>query len=375
MSLWIGVMSGTSLDGIDVAIVDFVGDDERPQSWDLVSFRTETYTLRVRSEIRQAIAAASAQSLCDLDFDLGARIGEAVQGSLSAAGIPRETVRAIGSHGQTLWHRPPEGGGLGATLQLGQPAVIAEIAKIPVVADFRVRDVAAGGHGAPLVPYADALLLRGAEAIAIQNIGGMANVTVLPPLGGEAVPLAFDTGPGGALVDAVIERFTGGAETFDRDGALAASGRVDEDALAEWLDDPYFDLPPPKSTGREYFSETRLFDWLARHPELAPEDVAATMTELTAVTIARGHQWIEVPPAACYLCGGGARNGALVRRLEALLSPVPVHDLSDLGVNPDAREAIAFALLARQHVLGFPANAPWATGAKGPRILGARTPV
>ncbi len=375
LSLWVGVMSGTSLDGIDVAIVEFAGDEERPDAWELVSFRTEPYTTSVRSKIREAIATGSAEALCDLDFDLGSRIGESINGALSVAGISPQKVQAIGSHGQTLWHRPPAGDRLGATLQLGQPAVIAEIAAIPVVADFRVRDMAAGGEGAPLVPYADALLLRGTDALAIQNIGGMANVTVLPSLDDDAVPLAFDTGPGVALVDTFVERLTGGAETFDRDGALAASGNVDEDALSEWLSDPYFEVPPPKSTGREYFSELRLSKWLSRHAELSPQDVAATLTELTAVTIARGHGWIETTVGAYYLCGGGARNRALVGRLEALLSPLPVRNISELGVDPDAREAIAFALLARQHVLGFPVNATWATGAKGPRILGARTPV
>ncbi len=375
MSLWVGVMSGTSLDGIDVAIVDFAGEGERPTTWELVAFGTETYELDVRDQIRRAIAAGTAEALCDLDFDLGARIGNAVRRALSDADISSEQIRAIGSHGQTLWHRPPSGGRLGATLQLGQPAVIAEIAEIPVVADFRVRDVAAGGEGAPLVPYADALLLRGAEALAIQNIGGMANVTVLPALDDDADPLAFDTGPGVALLDAAIEHFTGGSETFDRDGELAASGQIDQAALSEWLEDPYFRAPPPKSTGREYFTEARLFDWIGRHAELSPQDVAATLTELTAASIAGGYQWIETPVSACYLCGGGARNRALVARLETHLSPMPVRDLSALGADPDAREAVAFALLARQHVLGFPANAPWATGAKGPRILGAGTPV
>lgn len=375
MSLWVGVMSGTSLDGIDVAIVDFAGEGERPTAWELVAFGTETYERDVRDQIRRSIAAGTAEALCDLDFDLGARIGNAVRRALSDADISSEQIRAIGSHGQTLWHRPPSGGRLGATLQLGQPAVIAEIAEIPVVADFRVRDVAAGGEGAPLVPYADALLLRGAEALAIQNIGGMANVTVLPALGDDADPLAFDTGPGVALLDAAIEHFTGGSKTFDRDGELAASGQIDQAALSEWLEDPYFRAPPPKSTGREYFTEARLFDWIGRHAELSPQDVAATLTELTAASIAGGYQWIETPVSACYLCGGGARNRALVARLETHLSPMPVRDLSALGADPDAREAVAFALLARQHVLGFPANAPWATGAKGPRILGAGTPV
>ncbi|MCG8467327.1 MAG: anhydro-N-acetylmuramic acid kinase [Gemmatimonadetes bacterium] len=367
-------MSGPSLAGIDAAIVAFEGDEERPDRWDVVAFRTERYPPEVRAALRSAIRTGTAATLCDLDFDLGARIGAAVRATIDASAVSSDEVRAVGSHGQTLWHRPPAGGERGATLQLGQPALIAEIAELPVVGDFRVRDLAVGGEGAPLTAHTDALMLRGDEPRAIQNIGGMANVTALPGLDDDAEPLAFDTGPGVALLDAAIERVTEGALAFDRDGEMARRGTIDGEALAEWLDDPYFEAPPPKSTGREYFSETRLVSWLERHSDLAPDDIAATLTELTAVTIARGYEWIGTKPDACYACGGGARNRTLVDRLRAALDPLPVHDLSELGLDPDAREAVAFALLARQHVLGFPANATWATGASDRRILGSLTP-
>lgn len=373
MRVWVGVMSGTSLDGIDVALVELEGAEERPTAWRLVAFRTEAYDSGMRDRIRGVIDAGSAEALSGLDFELGARIGAAVRRTLEASSIPPDRVEAIGSHGQTVWHRPPEPGRPGATLQLGQAAVIAEETSCLVVSDFRVRDMAAGGEGAPLTAYTDWLLLRGPEARAIQNIGGMANVTALPAEGSETVPQAFDTGPGVALLDGAVERLTAGSLSFDRDGELAARGTVSEPALAEWLSDPFFDRSPPKSTGRERFSQPRLVQWLARHDDLSVEDLAATLTELTARTIADAYRWIEFGLDACYLCGGGARNPALAGRLAQLLAPLPVRNVGVLGVDADAREAVAFAILARQHALGFPANAPWATGASGPRVLGVRT--
>lgn len=372
--MWVGVMSGTSLDGIDVAIVETEGGRERPRNWRVVAFRTEPYEAATRRDIEAAIISGSAASICSLDFELGARIGAAVLRTLASASLGPGDIEAIGSHGQTVWHEPPTGARRGATLQLGQAAVIAEAASCEVVSDFRVRDMAAGGEGAPLTAYTDWLLFRGDEPRAIQNIGGIGNVTALPAASSEDPPQAYDTGPGVVLIDGAVERLTGGASRFDLDGGLARRGVVSEAALSEWLADPFFSQPPPRSTGRERFSRARLLAWLDRHAALSPEDAVATLTELTARTIADAHGWLEGRPAACYLCGGGARNPVLAARLERLLSPLPVRDLSVLGLDPDAREAVAFALLARQHVLGFPANAPWATGADGPRLLGARTP-
>ncbi|MXW55941.1 MAG: anhydro-N-acetylmuramic acid kinase [Gemmatimonadales bacterium] len=373
MTLWVGVMSGTSLDGIDVAVVETAGDGERPADWRVVAFETERYDGAARARIAGAITSGSAAAICALDFELGERIGAAVNRMLAGASLRPADVEAIGSHGQTVWHEPPEGARGGATLQLGQAAVIAERTSCTVVSDFRVRDMAAGGEGAPLTAYTDWLLFRARESRAIQNIGGIGNVTALPAESSGATPQAYDTGPGVVLIDGAVEFLTEGRSRFDLDGEMARRGVASDDALSDWLSDPFFSRPPPRSTGRERFSRDRLLEWLRRHAALSPEDTIATLTELTARTIADAYRWIEEPPAGCYLSGGGARNPALASRLEQLLDPVPVRDLSALGLDADAREAVAFALLARQHVLGYPANAPWATGARGPRLLGVRT--
>ena len=243
---------------------------------------------------------------------------------------------------------------------------------IEVVSNFRDRDVAAGGQGAPLTAYTDAILFAGTEDRVIQNIGGMANLTALPARGSDRSPVAFDTGPGVALIDGAVRRLTAGAMDYDVDGRLAASGRVHAGALEDWMSDPYFAVPPPKSTGREYFSETRLAHWLDDHGSLPAADLVATLTEFTSRTIAESFRWLTLDPTSCFLCGGGARNPTLVDRLATLVSPLPLGDLAALGVDPDAREAIAFALLARQHTLGISANALWATGASGLRVLGSR---
>lgn len=374
MSLYVGLMSGTSLDGIDVAVVALEGEEERPSSFEVLAFRTLPYDRGARDRIREAIDRGTTAAICALDFELGRRMGEAVVDTLRDAGIPRREVRAIGSHGQTVWHEPPDASRPGSTLQLGRAAAIAEAAAIPVVSDLRARDVAAGGQGAPLTAYTDWLLFRGPEGRAIQNIGGMGNLTALPPEDSEATPVAFDTGPGVALLDGAVERLTGGDRVFDEDGRLARSGTVDEEALGEWLSDPFFALSPPRSTGRERFSTERLEAWLEAHPGLEAADAAATLTELTARSIADAFRFVETPIETCYLCGGGARNPALVSRLTERLAPRHVDDLAALGLDPDAREAVAFAILARQHVLGIPANAPWATGAAGRRVLGDWTP-
>lgn len=374
MTYWVGVMSGTSLDGIDVALVELTGNAEPLDSWEVLTFHTERYTPRQRAMIRGVINSGSAAAICDLDFELGAQFAKAVLNALKLTSIPVDAIEAVGSHGQTVWHHPPKEDRLGATLQLGQPAVIAERTGLSVVSNFRARDMAVGGEGAPLTAYTDELLFRGDKALAIQNIGGISNVTALPVQGSDKQALAFDPGPGVALIDAAVERLTDGAQTYDRNGELASSGAVSEHALAEWLTDPYFRLSPPKSTGRERFSERRLSEWLLAHADLAMEDLVATLTELTARTIADSYRFIEFDLESCYLCGGGARNPALVRRLREHLEPLAVRSLAKLGLDPDAREAVAFALLARQHVLGIPANAPWATGARRLCVLGDLTP-
>lgn len=377
MAVYLGLMSGTSLDGVDAAAVRFEGEEERPDTAETVAFRTTAYEGEFRDRLERATRGAGPGEICLLDAELGRRFGEAARGLMAAAGLGPEEVEAIGSHGQTLWHDPPDpheaDGSPGCTLQVGRAAEIAERTGVAVVSDFRARDVAAGGQGAPLTPYFDRLLLGSREAArGILNLGGMANLTALPREGGDGRPVAFDTGPGVALIDAAARALAG--EPFDRNGRRAAGGRVSREALASWLVDPFFRLDPPRSTGRERFGAERVEAWLREHDELPAEDLLATLTELTARTVADALERVPFGLDELVLCGGGARNGELVRRLGEHVAPVRVRNLSELGWDPDAREAAAFALLARQHVLGIPASAPWATGARGARVLGTMTP-
>jgi anhydro-N-acetylmuramic acid kinase len=374
--LYVGLMSGTSLDGIDAALVRFDGADLAPSAASLEAFRTSPFAPDLEHRLRRAVAGdADTDELCDLNFALGEALAAAAAGIAELADGP---IAAIGSHGQTVRHRPPGPARRGSTLQIGEPAVIAERTGLEVIADFRVRDVAAGGHGAPLAPLFDDLLLRAeGHARTIQNIGGMGNVTALPPAGDVATrPIAFDTGPGVALIDAAVRRLTAGERSFDEDGALAAAGTADEALVEEWLADPFFAEPPPRSTGRERFGAARVEAWLGGHPGLSREDAVATLTEVTARSIAESYALIGFGIDEAVLCGGGARNPEIGRRLAAHLGDdVRVRTLGDIGWDPDAREAAAFALLARQHVLGHPVDLTWATGAAGPRRLGKRVPV
>lgn len=376
MSVYLGLMSGTSLDGIDAAAVRFEGEDERPDSVETLAFRSAPYEETFRRRLAAAPRSADAAEICVLHAELGRRFAEAAARLMEEAGLGPDDVAAVGSHGQTLWHEPaPEGDGRGrgATLQIGSPAEIAERTGVTVVSDFRSRDVAAGGHGAPLTAYFDALLLGSPDVSrAVLNLGGMANVTALPADGTGSEPLAFDTGPGVALVDAAVTTLAG--EPYDRDGRLAAAGRVRPGLLVPWLEDPFFSRTPPKSTGRERFGDERVSGWLAEHEGLPVEDVVATLTELTARTASEAIAGLPFEVDEVVVCGGGARNPELVRRIRERCAPASVRDLSELGWDPDAREAVAFALLARQHRLDIPASAPWATGARGPRVLGSATP-
>jgi anhydro-N-acetylmuramic acid kinase len=378
--LIVGLMSGTSLDGIDAALVEVEGTTEDDVSARLVRALTLPYDEPRREAIHAAIAAGTAQALCGLHADLGEWLAEAATRVCAEAGVGLDRLAAIGSHGQTVWHIPPSAGKRGATLQLGDAATLAERTGCAVVSDFRTRDMAAGGHGAPLVPYADRLLFSApGKARALQNVGGIANVTRVPPKGSDGPVFAFDTGPGNALIDAAVELATDRRLTFDRDGALAARGEVDGALLAELLRHPYFAAEPPKSTGREEFGRPfveRLVE--ATQPEGDRDwlDLVATLTELTARTLADAYQRWVLPRGVdeVVVTGGGARNLTLMARLRALLAPLPVMDGAALGIDPDAKEAVAFALLAWAHLRGIPANVPEATGAAGPRVLGSLTP-
>lgn len=376
----VGLMSGTSLDGVDAALVDIGGTGTEDVRIHVVHAITLPYTDARRQTILDATVAGSAEALCGLHADLGEWFADAVLAVCREAGVEVATVDAIGSHGQTLWHRPPADGIRGATLQLGDPATLAERTGRPVVSDFRTRDMAAGGQGAPLVPWTDQLLFSvPGRARALQNLGGMGNVTRVPARGSGEPVFGFDTGPANSLIDAAVELATGGRHRYDRDGRLAARGRADEALLAELLRHPYFSAEPPKSTGREEFGKQfveRLVEATAPEGDQDWMDLVATLTELTARTVADAYARWVIPLGIdeVVLTGGGSRNPVLSERIRALLHPLPVLDGSTLDVDPEAKEAVAFAVLAWAHLRGIPANLPSATGAAGPRVLGSLTP-
>ena len=375
-----GLMSGTSLDGVDVGVIDIDQPDgaDAPR-WSLVTFFTRELEAAQREQIHEAIHHGDSAALCRLHANLGEWFAQAVIDACDSASIPLDSLELIGSHGQTIWHEPPTKNERGATLQLGDAATIAERTGIPVVSDFRTRDVAAGGEGAPLVPFVDRFLFALPDRPRVlQNIGGIANMTWVPPRGSSEPLLAFDSGPGNALMNVAVEIATNGADHFDRDGARAARGRVDQSALKELLAHPYFERQPPKSTGREAFGKPFLDELRARHPQLAKsaDDLLATLNRFTAQTIADAiKRWI-LPKGVgeMVVTGGGARNPVLMRQLREMLPDINVSTGEVLGVDPDAKEAVAFAVLAWAHVTGRPANEPAATGARGPRILGNYTP-
>lgn len=375
----VGLMSGTSMDGIDAALLELNGTPRDPE-WSLLAFRGEDYPDARRARIKACVEGGTPDSLCRLHADLGEWLAEAALALLSDAGVAPADVAAIGSHGHTVWHIPPGGGSRGSTLQLGDPATLAERTGIDVVSDFRTRDMAAGGQGAPLVPWADRILFSAPDRKrALQNIGGMGNVTWLAPRGADQPPLAFDTGPGNALLDLAAECATGGAQRADVDGRIAARGTVDGALLDRLMADPFFALEPPRSTGRERFGHARMDALLAEtRPASAAAwaDLLATLTAFTARSIGDAYRRWVLPRGVdeVILTGGGARNPALVRAIRAELGDLPIEGEAALGMSPDAREAAAFAVLAWAHLLGAPANVPEVTGAAGPRVLGSLTP-
>ena len=377
----IGLMSGTSADGIDAALISIGASRDRPEV-SLDAFLTLPYPSAVRDALREAFAdRLTTRGVCLLNACLGELFAEAAVEVARAAGMALADVDFIASHGQTVWHQP-QAGRLSdrparGTLQLGEPCVIAERTRCLVVADFRPRDMAAGGEGAPLVPHVDYLLFAHPQRTrAAQNIGGIGNVTYLPAGGGEEAILAFDTGPGNALIDAAVARHTGGRQRQDTDGKIARGGRVDEALLAELLAHSYFARRPPKSTGRELFGAAFLDAIVdaGRHTE----DLIATLTEFTAASIERSYaDWLNPrgPIDEVILSGGGTRNPVLVEALRRRLAPAVVKVLSCFGPeSADAKEAIAFALLGYETLRGRPANVPSATGARRPVLLGKIIP-
>lgn len=363
----VGLMSGTSLDGIDAALVRLrpAGTSYRV---DLLHFETFEFPSGVLGLLREALPPKVGTA--ELVSALNVRVGELfAHAALAVAGeMPLDFVA---THGQTIFHD----GRAHHTLQVGDPFVIRERTQCSVCFDFRSADCAAGGHGAPLVPYVDALLLGDAreDRVAV-NIGGIANLTVLAHGRAPHDALAFDTGPGNMLIDAFVLERTKGAQSFDRDGALALRGTARTDALDAMLQDPYFAAAPPKSTGREQFGAQFLASHAAALAPLSLEDGCATLAALTAHSVARAIAAFAPARSRVLLSGGGARNPAIVQGIRAALPGSPVESTMGAGLDPDAKEAIAFAVLGYELLRERPANVPKVTGAREPVVLGAIAP-
>ena len=373
----IGLMSGTSADSIDAACVRFEGAPPR-LDWELLSFVTLPMTAELRQEIFAAFRpeTGTVDKLCQLNFTLGEWFAKASLEAVKAANLTPAQVDFIGSHGQTVWHIPPNSGeGVASTLQLGNPAVIAERTGITVVSDFRSRDMAAGGQGAPLVPFVDNLLLSHPTlSRAVQNIGGIGNVTWLPA-GGAGEAFGFDTGPGNMLLDRAAEVLTQGQMHCDMDGKMAFAGTVQENFLQKWMsEEPYFTRKPPKSTGRELFGVQRCDVYLKEMAGLSREDILANLTAFTARSTAEAYKnFLPALPDEVLLCGGGARNPAIAAMLQKELPTSRIGRTEDAGLPGDSKEAVAFAVLGYETMNRRPGNLPAATGAKGPVILGSIT--
>ena len=383
--LIIGLMSGTSADGIDAALVEIQGRARRIRIR-LLGFQCHPHDKPTRDAILRLCDPRRGRipELCALDALLGKRFAKAARGVAESAGISLSEVDAIASHGQTIWHQPdalPIAGREGrGTLQIGNSAVIAAETSCTVVSDFRSADMAAGGQGAPLVPFADwAIFTSGRETRAVQNIGGIANVTFLTRGASLEQVLAFDTGPGNMLIDGVVRILSDGTLPYDRDGEWAATGAVNQAMLARLLKHPYFRKPPPKTTGREMFGESYVRRVIRQADRLgvSNQDLVATVTALTAESIARAYRrWLDKTDSikTVIVGGGGAHNQTLMRMLSERMAPARLTTHEEFGIPTDAKEAIAFAILGYQTLRGRPSNVPSATGAAYPAILGSLTP-
>jgi anhydro-N-acetylmuramic acid kinase len=373
-ALAIGLMSGTSLDGVSAALVRLAEPSSGAYAITLVAFLTVPFGDVQRDRIANTVAGGSARELALLDVDLGAWFAEAALAVLAKARVSASAVGFVASHGQTIWHEPRR-----ASLQLGNAAVIAERLGVPVVSDFRSRDVAAGGHGAPLVPCADRLLFARSDGPrALLNLGGIANFTAVPARGAAAPVVALDTGPGVMVIDECVRRLYPGRR-FDEDGAIARTGRPVAAVVEECLAHPFFSEPPPRSTGREVFGVGYAHRLITQCRErgASSADTVATAVALTARAIgAAADRFIPPPlrPLDVVRSGGGAHNPALVAAIGEAW-PGPEHRaFEELFFDGDAKEAAAFAFLGYLTRSGRPGNEPAATGARGPRILGSVTP-
>jgi len=362
----IGIMSGTSADGINVAIIREAGAQ-------LIHFSERP----MPAELREPVLRLAEPGLNEIDAmgslsrSLGESFGRAALEAIEEAGIASQDILAIGSHGQTIRHRPKGyRGGKPFTLQIGCPSTIAELTGITTISDFRNRDIAAGGEGAPLVPFAHHALFGSPDhPVAVVNIGGIANITYLH----RDIVTGFDTGPGNMVMDALMLELSDGRNRYDRDGDLAATGKVCEPLLNELMSHSFLKRSPPKSTGREAFGR-EIVEKILAWPEIPDSDRVATAAEFTARTIAGSVQHLPAEPESWYICGGGAYNLYLMSRLKKLLHPAPVHSTSEVNILPEAMEAISFALLARETLLGRANTIPAVTGASHPVCGGTITP-
>lgn len=375
-SLTIGMISGTSLDGIDVAVCRIHGHAQMANI-ELVAFDTVPYQPAVRQELLNLYedSANAIARISSMNVVVGKAFAAAAISVLETNGLSADDVTVVGSHGQTVWHQPEAEGDLivPSTLQIGEASEIAAALNATVVADFRVADMAVGGGGAPLASYLDWASFAHTDLNrAVQNIGGIGNVTWLPANGSVTDVIAFDTGPGNILLDALVSRLTNGEQTYDADGQIAANGSVDYTLLNHLMQDPYLAVAPPKTTGREYYGSA-MVDEILRDRDLNA-DVIATVTAYTAHSIADSYrQWLPELPDEVYVNGGGARNPQLMRMLADALDGIPVRATDELGITADGKEAICFALMAHDSLAGYPTNIPGATGAERAVTLGKIT--
>ena len=377
----VGLMSGTSGDGVDAVLADIRGSGHdlkvRP-----LAFVSTAYPPGLQQRVLAVSVRGTVAEVCHLNVVLGEWFARAALRVIRQAGLDPGKIDVIGSHGQTIHHLPnavdePGMGAVRSTLQIAESSVIAERTGVTTVANFRPRDMAAGGQGAPLTPYVHYVLLRDRKrSRLVVNLGGIGNVTYLPAGKGLESVTAFDTGPGNMVMDGVVRRLTKGREHMDRGGKLAARGRVAVGLLAKLLTHPYLKRNPPKSTGREEFGDDFVEQILAARKahRLKPEDLLATCSLFTAITIGSGRKWLNGPVDEVIVGGGGVRNRALMSNLSSVFSPVPVRTLETVGWESKAFEAVAFAVLAYQTVHGDCANVPSVTGATHPVVLGAITP-
>jgi anhydro-N-acetylmuramic acid kinase len=375
----VGLMSGTSADGVDAAIIEISRLKVR-----LLAFDTFAYPASLRRRILDLCRPELARldDICHYNFVLGEVFADAVIKLCSKSGISLGSIDLIGSHGQTIYHQPSgkhyNGKTIRSTLQIGEPSVIAQRTGVTTVADFRPRDMAAGGQGAPLVPFADYILFKHKRLTrAIQNIGGIANVTFLTAGCTQDDIIAFDTGPGNMVIDGIIRLISGGGKNYDTGGKMAARGMIDKRLLGELLRHPFFRRRPPKSTGREEFGAdfTERIYRRAGRKGLTNADIVATVTALSAKSIAQAYRrFLPALPDELILCGGGAHNCTLVEMLHAELPEVKMLSTDDFGISVDAKEAVSFAILAWATIKGITNNVPAATGAKKPVILGKIVP-